>query len=153
MGKRADVFVLPDRVVFVRKSTGESHTIMRAATPGSVYAIGRLSGGRTLWGCRSCNWTHENAGEPVEHACGSQKITRLGDRVKSALQEHGITEASWEAFKREYGLPPGCNCERRRAWLNRLDEKLGLGEKLAAIQAAMNWRAKDGHDERPATGR
>lgn len=118
---------------------------------GRVYVIGSLSSGRTLWGCRNCSWTHENDGEEVEHVCGSPKITRLGDRVKLALDSAGVTQDRVDAFLHEHGLPGCGGCGKRQEWLNNLDKKLGLGEKIASFQQAMGWtprEAKDGQSAR-----
>jgi hypothetical protein len=56
----------------------------------------------------------------------------LGDRVEQALTAVGITQQSYQELKSAIGLPPGCNCETRKRWLNKLGEKLGDAAKAAA---------------------
>lgn len=64
-------------------------------------------------------------------------VPRLGDRIGSALESLGVTPERWSEAKEAIGLPAGCNCAERKAWFNRLDERLGLGEKLGALQAIL----------------
>lgn len=64
---------------------------------------------------------------------------RLGDRVEFALTSVGVTKERWQAVKASLNLPPTCRCEARQKWLNKLDESLGLGEKLADFTKAIGW--------------
>ena len=45
-------------------------------------------------------------------------ITGFGDKVELALKTMGITEDRYLEVKRMFGLPPKCNCKRRKEWLN-----------------------------------
>lgn len=49
----------------------------------------------------------------------------LGDFVEARLTSIGITTKSWCEFKKQYGLPAGCNCPARKEWLNRFGEQFG----------------------------
>lgn len=62
----------------------------------------------------------------LHRRCGADPplTGELGDRVKKALDELGITEERWLTVKAEFGWPPSCNCEKRRAWLNRVSRWL-----------------------------
>lgn len=116
----------------------------------SIYAK-LLSEGRYLWQCRACDWTYVNDGFDVAHVCGRGQVTRTGDVVKLALMGVGITEERATAVLKAIGLPGCGGCKRRQRWLNALDERLGLGEKMLQFKAAMGWKtteAKDGHSAR-----
>lgn len=59
------------------------------------------------------------------HAADAQKKRRgLGDKLHDWLEQHGITEDRYRAVKELFGLPPTCNCAKRREWLNRVGEWL-----------------------------
>lgn len=75
---------------------------------------------------------------PMAHKAPRPKVAAeqrvhhgLGDKTEQALAAVGITQDSWQEFKKTYGLPPGCNCEARKQWLNELGEKLGEKAKDA----------------------
>jgi hypothetical protein len=107
---------------------------------GTAYIINRTSDGKCIWGCRRCDWTIiTETDEPLEHQCGTAQVTRIGDRVESALTSLGITKERWEGVRATVGLPPGCSCNARKQWLNRLDQSLQLGEKLDRFSAALGW--------------
>ena len=44
----------------------------------------------------------------------------FGDKVEKALNLMGITEDRYKEVKRMFGLPPKCNCSKRKAWLNKV---------------------------------
>ena len=47
----------------------------------------------------------------------------VGDALKETLESYGVTVEWWQGIKKEYGLPPTCDCPERQAWLNRASEK------------------------------
>lgn len=107
---------------------------------GAPYIIDTLTDGKTLWGCRACHWTHvAHDDQPIEHRCGRPEVVRLGDKIEGALASLGVTQDRWLAAKESLGLPATCNCDARRDWLNRLDEQLGLGEKLNKLTSFLGW--------------
>lgn len=61
-----------------------------------------------------------------------RKPMGLGDRVEQALTAVGITKERYQEVKEAIGLPPGCDCEIRKQWLNRLGERLGDAARNAA---------------------
>lgn len=68
---------------------------------------------------------------------------RIGDQVEAALVSIGITKERYAAAKAVVGLPRPCNCSERRAWLNRLDLQLGIGEKMADLKKLLKWGGKN----------
>lgn len=42
-----------------------------------------------------------------------------GTYIASLLQSVGITKENYARAKQAIGLPPGCSCEEREAWLNK----------------------------------
>jgi hypothetical protein len=44
----------------------------------------------------------------------------FGDKVEAALKALGITENRYQEVKRLFGLPPNCNCKKRKDWLNKV---------------------------------
>ena len=110
---------------------------------GVPYVVAHIAAGTLLWGCRNCTWTHETSDdERPEHVCGkgTVAVTRLGDRLKAALEAVGFSEEVYREVKSSLGFAPTCHCDGRRQWLNRLDEKLQLGERLTAFKEAIGWR-------------
>lgn len=101
----------------------------------------------TIIGCgERVSLTYDGAprGKKRRSAAGKKSdpapaIPRLGDRIEAALESVGVTPERWRAAKAAIGLPATCRCAARKAWLDRLDETLGLGEKLAAFRAALRW--------------
>ncbi len=49
----------------------------------------------------------------------------LGTLIESALESVGITKERWGDFKHRLGLPPGCNCQRKIDYLDKLSAELG----------------------------
>jgi hypothetical protein len=43
-----------------------------------------------------------------------------GDVLTRWLKDFGITEESYKEIKEKFGLPPTCDCSKRREWLNRV---------------------------------
>ena len=86
----------------------------------------------------SLHWKDERGGmkpEPYWSGASSAPV-ELGDVIEAVLTSVGITKERWIALKEQFGLPPTCNCEARKQWLN----NLGLGEKLDAFKQAMRWK-------------
>ncbi len=71
--------------------------------------------------------------------CGQAAQPRLGDRIGSALESVGVTPERWAEAKAAIGLPATCNCDSRRDWINKLDEKLGLAEGLEKVKGLLGW--------------
>lgn len=44
----------------------------------------------------------------------------LGDHTERLLAELGITQDRYKEAKRRFGLAPACDCDKRKAWLNRV---------------------------------
>lgn len=112
----------------------------RPQPPASTY-ITLIAPGKYRWHCRSCDWTQDTpTDEPLEHRCGQPVIVRIGDRLADALSSYGITPESVAKFLSDHGMPSGCGgCNARKEWLNRLDERFALGEKMAHFKALMKW--------------
>ena len=83
------------------------HMSRRQCLPASVFARLRHPPAATRDGDRYC-WEEETSG--------------LGDRIAAGLAAVGITEAR---VSRLVGRP--CGCRERRAALNRLGRRLGIG--------------------------
>lgn len=49
--------------------------------------------------------------------CGRQPKT--GDALEELLTSYGITQEWYKGFKKQYGLPPTCDCDARKEWLNK----------------------------------
>ena len=43
-----------------------------------------------------------------------------GDALEDLLTSYGITKEWYQSFKKEHGLPPICNCEARKEWMNKV---------------------------------
>jgi hypothetical protein len=59
---------------------------------------------------------------PAVRECDS--TWRAGDDLENLLQAVGIFKEDWVALKHKIGLPPHCNCEARRVWLNKASAHL-----------------------------
>lgn len=115
-------------------------SIRRPCRQNTQLKIHHLGPNLYLWTCPNCPWQLETTtDEPIEHRCGDSQVVRLGDRIEAALGKIGVTKEKYRGWKEELRLPPTCNCERRKEWLNRLDEKVGLGEKVAEFKSFMGW--------------
>ena len=57
---------------------------------------------------------------------------QLGDDLQRALETLGITEERWKAAKEKLGLPPDCDCAKRKAWLNKAGAELQIKTKELA---------------------
>lgn len=102
--------------------------------------IHQLAPALYLHTCPRCNWQLETeTNEPVEHVCGKKEVVRLGDRIESALESIGVTKEKYAGWKEALHLPPTCNCMGRQEWLNKLDAKVGLGEKINNFKSLMGW--------------
>lgn len=58
----------------------------------------------------------ELAGRPMVRECD---LMALGDDLERWLTSYGVTKERYVAVKQSLGLPPTCNCEARKEWLNR----------------------------------
>lgn len=109
----------------------------QATTP----RIARLTPTLYLHTCPRCDWQLETeTNEPVEHVCGSKKITRLGDRIEHALESVGITKEKYVGWKERFGLPPTCSCESRKRFLNKIGDELGDAARSAVEKSLSFWR-------------
>ena len=43
---------------------------------------------------------------------------KLGDMLEEFLSGVGITKEGYRRAKEVFGMPPTCNCEKRKKWLN-----------------------------------
>ncbi len=43
-----------------------------------------------------------------------------GDKLENQLTAIGVTKDWYKGVKEKFGLPPTCNCDRRKEWLNRV---------------------------------
>lgn len=43
-----------------------------------------------------------------------------GDKLEAELTAMGITEDSYKAVKKKFGMPPTCWCPQRKEWLNKV---------------------------------
>ncbi len=68
---------------------------------------------------------------------------RLGDRFANYLEtKWGITEEGYRAFKKFLGLPPTCNCRKRKDWLNTVPKAYKEGGLAAAKAAIADWHER-----------
>jgi hypothetical protein len=51
----------------------------------------------------------------------------LGDMVEAGLKAVGITEERYKGAKAAVGLKGDCNCGKRKAKLNEIGKKIGIG--------------------------
>lgn len=70
---------------------------------------------------------------PLHCLCGNvvtdeskQHDIGLGDYTEQLLSTIGVTKDRYAAAKELFGLAPTCNCETRKAWLNKVGAWLGL---------------------------
>jgi hypothetical protein len=63
----------------------------------------------------------------------------LGDWLESKLSAIGITKDRYTAFKQQFGMPPTCDCDKRREWLNQFGESFGA-EASAALKKLFRRR-------------
>ena len=64
--------------------------------------------------------THDIVGDPLSP-------DGFGDRIEKHLRALGVTPDSYVAVKKMFGLPPRCNCKKRKVWLNKVGAKFGIG--------------------------
>jgi NMD protein affecting ribosome stability and mRNA decay len=72
---------------------------------------------------------------PVQGKVVRECLWQLGDDLEEALTAIGVTKDTWRSFKAKFGLPPNCNCEKRKAWLNAASANLHA--KLQDIKFAL----------------
>ena len=44
----------------------------------------------------------------------------VGTRLAQTLESIGITKDKYVAVKLQFGMPPSCNCNERKNWLNKV---------------------------------
>lgn len=52
----------------------------------------------------------------------TRKQQGWGDYTEALLKKIGVTEDRYKAAKEAVGLAPKCNCDKRKAWLNKVSE-------------------------------
>lgn len=52
----------------------------------------------------------------------ARKKPGLGDITESLLQKIGVTKERYIEAKKMFGGAPTCNCEKRKAWLNKVSD-------------------------------
>ena len=55
-----------------------------------------------------------------EVECRNSSGPKSGDAIEELLTSYGITKEWYQSFKKEHGLPPICNCEARKEWMNKV---------------------------------
>lgn len=50
----------------------------------------------------------------------------LGDRLERELTRMGITQDRYKEIKKRFGFPPTCSCDKRKEWLNRVGNWIGV---------------------------
>jgi hypothetical protein len=87
----------------------------------------------------NCKFTGHNRGDKCE-ACGYVLLRTyksmphrmchsgngLGDILERELTRMGITQSRYKEIKERFGLPPTCNCEKRKQWLNKVGRYIGI---------------------------
>ncbi len=78
---------------------------------------------------RQCPAAAKERGRPVPPIVKStkprgckEKKPGLGDFTESLLQRIGVTKERYIEAKKMFGGAPTCNCEKRKAWLNRVSD-------------------------------
>lgn len=71
---------------------------------------------RVVRGLRADQYFAECTGDVREQPLG------LGDYTEQVLSAIGITKERYVAVKELFGLAPTCDCEERKAWLNRVSD-------------------------------
>ena len=61
----------------------------------------------------------------------------LGDLVGQFFESVGVTKERYKSAKQAVGLPPTCNCDARKEWLNKLGDTLGIN---GAADRLAGWR-------------
>jgi hypothetical protein len=67
--------------------------------------------------CVNCDDSYLSRGNPTPG---------LGDYTEQMLSTIGVTKDRYAAVKEAFGLAPTCDCEVRKAWLNKVGAWLGL---------------------------
>jgi hypothetical protein len=93
--------------------------------------------GESLLRCRACGREVVTTSPPYQtHAVCRDQTSRfqLGDQLEVALTAIGITKESYRKAKQVLGLPPTCNCDKRKEWLNQMGQRLQVSaDKLRGI--------------------
>jgi hypothetical protein len=76
----------------------------------------------------------------VQKAAVEEQRRRLGDKLESALTGIGLSQENYVAIKEELGLPPTCDCPARKEWINKVDAKYQISEKIDALKGFMGWK-------------
>jgi len=75
------------------------------------------------WECND----EEMVQHPITPRSSDAEVAGLGDHTSRLLTTLGITEERYKEVKAKFGLPPSCSCGRRKAWLNKVGQYLGVG--------------------------
>jgi len=51
----------------------------------------------------------------------------IGTKLASLLQSMGITKERYALVKQLFGLPPDCDCDARKEWLNKVQQFVKTG--------------------------
>ena len=63
----------------------------------------------------------EGPGQTYSYSASARIPSKgLGDSLERALKTLGITQDRYVEVKEMFGLPPTCNCNARREWLNKV---------------------------------
>ena len=80
-------------------------------------------GDRWRYTCRMCSTATTLASmldpRELKRKCKSES-GGLGDITAASFRLVGVTPRRYKQIKKLFGLPPICNCEARRAWLNKV---------------------------------
>ncbi len=104
-----------------------------------------------------CGWSGMAEQELTEHDCkiqipghGKPVVVPveigLGDWAEAGLKSLGITKERYRVIKEEFGLPPECDCDARKEWLN----KVASGKRIAnglnrVADFFTEWRKRKGN--------
>ena len=75
--------------------------------------------------CKICDTEYVSATTDAYAVCRGRG-KGLGDSLTRYLKSAGITENRYQEIKKAFGMPPGCNCAKRREWLNKVGRYLGV---------------------------
>lgn len=72
--------------------------------------------------CKASKQREEYQPGRVDSRSADRPAPRLGDYTERLLSSIGVTQDRYKAAKELFGLAPTCNCDKRKAWLNRVGE-------------------------------
>lgn len=85
-----------------------------------------------IWTCPVCRLRARipSTAERIHCACGFVQLgvsAGLGDVVAAVLHAMGLTQQRYMQAKMAMGLKKKCGCAKRKAALNELGKKIGIG--------------------------